>query len=127
MANEGSKQFPLPAPLRDIADVTDYDTAMQIALKRRGTRLYIPQSAEGSILVELVGIDAARKIVNELANSVIDVPMVKKHLAFWLRGQAGQTLPKIANTLGISPRTLQYLYSDSMPSRTQPDLFDEAS
>lgn len=127
MTSEGSNQFPLPAPLRDIADVTDYDTAMTIALKRRGTRLYIPQSAEGSVLEDLVGIDAARKIVDELSNSVIDVPMVKKLLAFWLREQNGWSLPKIANALGTSPRTLQYWYSGQTPSRSQPDLFDEAS
>lgn len=123
-------QLPLPASLRLIADATDRDVALTIAHKRRGTRLYIPKKAEGSVLEELVGIDAARQIVNELANVVFDVPMVSNLLAVWLKEQTDMTLPEIANELGTSPRTLKYLFSGTTPKRKdniQQDLFDDAS
>ncbi len=116
---------PLPHGLKILADASDTETALTIALERRGSRLRIPQKAEGSILEQLVGIDAARIIVNELSDEVIEIPMASKQLALWLRSQDPKlwTIPKISSRLGASPRSIRYWLAGDTPTQ-QIDLFD---
>jgi hypothetical protein len=121
--SQSARLGPLPHGLRQLADAAGIEAALAIALARRGTRLRVPCRAEGSILEGIVGIDAARAIVNDLAEVEIQVPLAKKVLARWLRFEQGWPVPKIAHRLGIAPRTLQYWFSDSTP-RLQHDLFD---
>lgn len=113
----------LPHGLKMIADVSDVEAALTIALKRRGTRMRIPQVAEGSVLEEIVGIDAARKIVDELADEVIEIPIAQKPLALWLHGEKKWKIRVIANRLGISRRALQK-WVNNKPTHQHPDLFD---
>lgn len=105
----------LPHALRLIAEAAGEEAALALALGRRGTRLRIPRQAEGSQLADIVGIDAARAIVESLADEVIEFPLARKALAFRLR-EAGWTVERIANRLGIAPRTLRYWFTDTMPS-----------
>lgn len=118
--------YPLPHGLKMIADVTDAETALTIAMERRGTRMRIPQVADGSVLADIVGIDAARQIVNELADEVIEIPIAQKPLALWLRHDKGWEIRKIANRLGISRRALQK-WVNNKPTQQHPDLFDPAA
>ena len=113
--------LPLPHGLTQIAEASDAETALKIALERGGSRLRIPQKAEGSLLEQIVGIDAARKIVKDLADERIDIPLAKKIVAGWLHDQ-GWSQEKIAVRLKISRRTVQYWQSGQTPSR-QADLF----
>ena len=113
---------PLPHGLTLIAEASDIDAALKIALERGGSRLRIPQKAEGSILEQIVGIDAARKIVKDLADERIDIPLAKRIIAAWLHDQ-GWSQERIAMRLKISRRTVQYWQSDTTPIR-QPDLFN---
>ena len=92
-----------------------------IALERGGSRLRIPQRAEGSLLEELVGLDAARKIVKDLADERIEIPLAKKIVAAWLREQ-GWSQERIATRLKVSRRTVQYWQAGNTPQR-QTDLF----
>ena len=101
---------PLPHGLRLLADAAGIEAAVAIALARRGTRLRIPQKAEGSVLADVAGLDAARRIVAELAEEVIEIPLAKRLLAKWLRDE-GWPVEKIANRLGIARRTLQYWFA----------------
>lgn len=117
---------PLPHGLKMIADVTNEETALTIALERRGTRMRIPQEAEGSVLADIVGIDAARKIVDELAEEVIEIPIAQKPLALWLHNDKGWEIRKITNRLGISRRALQK-WVNNKPTHQHPDLFDPAA
>lgn len=116
---------PLPHGLQVIADATDVDTALTIALERGGSRLQIPQKAEGSVLTEIVGIDAARKIVKDLANERITIPLAKKAVAFWL-SDLGWSQEKIAMRLKLSRRTIQYWLTGTTPTR-QIDMFDDCA
>lgn len=110
-----------PYGLRQIAEASDTEAALKIALERGGSRLRIPQKAEGSILEKIVGIDAARKIVKDLADERIDIPLAKKIVAAWLKSQ-GWSQEQIAIRLKISRRTVQYWQAGNTPSR-QTDLF----
>ncbi len=119
---------PLPHGLKVLADATDTETALTIALERRGSRLRIPLVADGSLIEDLVGIDAARKIVKELADEVIEIPMASKILAQWLRSTDPKqwTIPTLSKRLGASPRSIRYWLKGDTPSR-QPDLFEKSA
>lgn len=115
----------IPHGLQIIAEAAGVEAALTIALKRGGTRLRIPQRAEGSILVDLVGIDAARKTVNVLADERIEIPLAKKAVSAWLRSE-GWSQERRASVLKVARRTIQYWDTDTTPRRT-PDLFRNAS
>jgi len=115
----------LPHGLRLITEAAGEEAALRVALAARGRRLRIPQRAEGSSLEEMAGLPAARLIVAALADEVLEIPLAKKALAFWLRDSRAWSIRKIANRLGVAPRTLDYWFSDTTPSR-QADLFDRA-
>ncbi|HEY9081325.1 helix-turn-helix domain-containing protein [Magnetovibrio sp.] len=116
---------PLPHGLQVIADASDVETALKIALARGGSRLQIPQKAEGSVLAEIVGIDAARKIVKDLANERLTIPLAKKALAFSLAAR-GWSQEKIAVELKVTRRTIQYWLTGNTPTR-QIDMFDDCA
>lgn len=113
----------LPHGLQVIADAAGVDAALKIALKRGGSRLSIPQKAEGSLLAEIVGIDAAQKIVDDLANQRIDIPLAKRNVSDWLRDHHGMSQEKRAMALGAARRTIQLWDKGSTPTLQQ-SLFD---
>ena len=121
---ETENLYQLPHALRRIAESAGLDAAMKVALEMRGRRLRIPRSATGSRLAGIVGIDAARLIVEDLADEEFDIPLFKKPLALWMHDNQ-YTVPAIAHRLGISRRTLNYWFKGNTPSR-QRDLFDQA-
>lgn len=116
-----SERLPLPHGLQLLADAAGVEAALKIALARGGSRLSIPQKAEGSLLEELVGIDAARAIVNDLADVRIEIPLGKRELSRWLKAK-GFSQEERAVKLKSARRTIQYWDADSMPS-LQSDLF----
>jgi hypothetical protein len=110
-----------PHGLQQIADAAGIEAALTLALKCAGRRLRIPQNAEGSDLAGIVGIDAARLIVEHLADERIEIPQAKRILAKWLRGK-GWSQEHVANTLRLARRTVQYWDAGTTPSM-QSDLF----
>lgn len=112
--------IPLPHGLQMIAEVAGVDVALTIALARGGSRLLIPQRAEGSILEELVGIDAARQIAQALASERIEIPQAKRVLSNWLKDQ-GWSQEQRAMQLKVARRSIQYWDGDTTPRL--PDLF----
>jgi hypothetical protein len=112
---------PLPHGLTQIAEAAGTDAALTLTLARGGSRFRIPQRAEGSLLAEIVGLDAAQKIVKDLADERIEIPLAKKIVAAWLYDQ-GWSQERIAMRLKVSRRTVQYWQSGTTPTR-QTDLF----
>lgn len=113
--------LPLPHGLQLLADAAGVEAALKIALERGGSRLRIPQKAEGSILEELVGIDAATAIVDALADERIEIPLAKKILSEWLRDLKWSQEQR-AMALKQSRRTIQYWDTGTTPTR-QGNLF----
>lgn len=113
---------PLPHGLQQIAECAGVEAALKIALAKGGSRLRIPQKAEGSALVALVGIDAAKRIVHGLADQRIEIPLAKRIVFRWLRDQSWSQ-ERAAVALKISRRTAQYWDGDKTPKR-EPGLFD---
>ena len=112
----------LPGTLRQIADSAGDEAALTIAMERGGSRLEIPKKAEGSLLETLVGIDAARAIVNDLAGERFDVPLAKRALNAWLRAK-GWPQSRRAVALKAGARTIKYWDADAMQSIRQGNLF----
>lgn len=119
---------PLPHGLRVLADAAGVEAALEIALKRGGSRLSIPSKAEGSVLEELVGIDAARKIVNHLSGERIEIPSAVKLLNNWLRDEHGWSQERRATKLRRARRTIQgWDKAAAEADSPQQDLFDPAA
>jgi len=117
----------VPSSLNQLIDAAGVDAALTLVAARRGTRFWIPKKAEGSELAKIVGIDDARKIVEELANERIEIPVAKRILNRWLR-ERGASQEARANKIGVSRRTVQNwdAAEGARVSGPQPDLFDAA-
>jgi hypothetical protein len=115
----------LPHTLNLIADAAGIDAAIELALRHGGSRLRIPQRAEGSQLEKIVGLDAARAIVAEMADDRIEIPAARRALAVWLRENRGWSQERIAKELHASRRSVQNWLSEKEPDR-QFDMFDKA-
>lgn len=64
----------LPEVLQRIADCAGLGVALTLAKARGGVRITIPKKVAGSALAEIVGLDAAEKIVKELGHGQCLVP-----------------------------------------------------
>lgn len=115
----------LPHGLQVIADATSIEVALELAMERGGSRMTIPQNPGGTILENIVGIDAARKIVNQLAGERIEIPTSKRLLSDWLRAQ-GWSQERRAMKLKTARRTIQGWDKGTTPTR-QIDLFDKSA
>ncbi len=115
----------LPHGLQIIAEAAGIEAALELCMARGGGRLTVPKKAEGSILEGLVGIDATRKIVNDLAGERIEIPTSRRLLSDWLRDQ-GWSQEKRAIKLKATRRTIQRWDSGTTPS-LQIDLFNKSA
>ncbi len=115
----------LPHGLQVIAEAAGVEVALRLCDLRGGSRLTIPEKAEGSIIENLVGIDAARKIVDELAGERIEIPTGRRLLSNWLREQ-GWSQERRAMHLKASRRSVQNWDADNAPP-LQTDLFDKSA
>lgn len=73
----------LPGLLGQIAEVAGESAATRIALHAGGTRMTF-SARPGSVLVRIVGLEAARKIAEEFGREEFTIPMAH------LRGQKGR-------------------------------------
>ena len=103
--------YSLPGTLTMVAEAAGLDAALTLALARGGSRFAIPKRAEGSLLADLVGIEAAGRIVEDLAGERLEIPLVRRILAHWLRSQ-GWSQERVAYTLKVSRRNMQHWDAD---------------
>lgn len=117
----------LPHGLGLIAEAASVKAALKIALARGGSRLEIPQKAEGSLLASIVGLDAARKITEELKGERFEIPLAKRILSTWLQRDHQWSQERRAMALKVSRRTIQYWDAGGAPNNRQSDLFNPAA
>lgn len=110
-------ESPVPELLREIAKVTDAETALAVARAKGGQRAYIgPNPGEDHWLSRAVGLPAARKIATALCPAYggleFEIPTASQRRTFIAdcverQTLAGQSKNKIAAALGIHHRTVQ--------------------
>ena len=115
----------LPHGLRIIADAAGVEKALEVAMNHGGRRIRIPQKADGSDLVGMVGIDAARKIVNDFADERVLIPSSARLLNAWLR-ENGWSQERRAARLHRGRSTIQSWDKQDRDNADQMDLFNEA-
>jgi hypothetical protein len=118
----GDPAFRIPGTLQTISDAAGVEAALKLALECGGTRQRIPLVAEGSKLAEYVGIDAARRIVEALADERLTIPHARKPMAIWLRSQ-GWSQERVARELKVERRTVQLWEKRAALNPPQADLF----
>ena len=114
---------PIPAGFRVLADAAGEDAAITICLAYGGTRLYVPYSAVGTKLEDLIGLEAARKIVDVAAGNALEIPLSARVLSNAL-AQRGWSQERRARVLCRARRTIQRWDNDTVPSFPLVDLID---
>ena len=119
-----NRPHPISAGFRMLADAAGEEAAVALCLARGGSRMTIPLRAEGSVLAGIVGIDAATKIVDAQGGREITIPLEKRRIGLALL-DAGWSEERVAVTLKVARRTVQYWVSRSGPAfpSSQIDLF----
>ena len=126
-----TSRYQVPAVLRQIAEVAGKEVALTLALKRGGDRIRVPQRAEGSRLAEWVGLDGAEKIVEALAEVILEIPLANRPLANWML-EENYSKREIARMLRVSYSSVKtYTRPTEAPGRDdrrddpddQPGLF----
>jgi len=64
----------LPYTLSVIAKAAGLPAALALAKERGGSEIYIPKKAHGTILGDIVGVEAAEKIIKELGVGLLLIP-----------------------------------------------------
>lgn len=103
----------LPPSLMEIADIAGMAAALKIGTVYAGRRLYVPRRIGPThSLVELIGMDAARKLVQHFDGATILIPPAlagqarrRREAIQQMSGEASQT--EIAHALGIARSTVQ--------------------
>ncbi|GAB4366886.1 MAG: hypothetical protein Kow00114_25150 [Kiloniellaceae bacterium] len=96
----------LPYTVRLLIEAAGEDAALIIVRERGGSRVQIPNRAEGSMLEKLVGLDAARAITDALAGERLEIPHAKRYVNARLKLR-GLSQEKRAAALRVSRRTIQ--------------------
>jgi hypothetical protein len=101
--------------IRAIAEATDHDTAMKVALEWGGRRVRIPTNVTPyCALARLVGPEKAAAIVANLGGEVINIAHEKTNLVHWLR-ERGLSQQDIAHELKMGLRSVQHVLNGTMP------------
>lgn len=119
--------------LNEIADVAGERAALLLGREKACHRIFIPKNLkEGHWLVELVGQEAAMKLVKRYADSYLDIPpalsgqMRRRRRAITEMTLDGWSIARITRTLGVSRSTVtDQRRKIGRPSLKQPDLFSE--
>lgn len=103
----------LPPSLMEIAEIAGMAAALKIGTTYAGKRLYVPRRiGPRHALVALVGLDAARRLVQHFDGETILIPPAlagearrRREAIHRMTGEASQT--EIAHALGIARSTVQ--------------------
>lgn len=120
----------LPGVLRDVAEATDLTTALTLADKLGGSRVFVPREPRpGSKLVEAVGMEAARSIAELYPTENVDIPLGplashgRRHREIMRLVEQGISNQEIARRLHCHNRTVRRAKQRSAGPSSQFDLF----
>jgi len=119
----------LPPILAQVADVAGLPAAMALAKARGGREVTIPANAPGTVLAEIVGVEAAEKIIKSFGYGDIAIPFGPfggaraRRIAIVSTVESGATVSQAAVKADVSTRTVKRVKA-KMRKANQPDLFD---
>ncbi|MEM7270151.1 MAG: hypothetical protein AAF401_12995 [Pseudomonadota bacterium] len=106
-----TKRPDLPGVLSEIAAEIGEDVAIKLARARGGRELMVPKSAEGTVLADIVGIEAAAAIIKLLGHGRFVVPagaysgQGARRAAAEQMLREGASLAEVAQTCGVDKST----------------------
>ncbi|MCW5708690.1 hypothetical protein [Shinella sp.] len=120
--------------LNEIADVAGERAALLLGREKACQRIFVPKNLKpGHWLCELVGEDAALKLVKRYADSYLDIPpalggqMRRRRRAITEMTMQGWSIARITRTLGVARSTVtDQRRKIGRPTPKQPDLFSES-
>ena len=110
----------LPGALAEIADHAGREAALEVAYYHGGQTWRVPRcidSPGGQALVDLIGRDPARALVEGCGGHVLDVPLARRAVTAWLADQ-GLGAAAIAARLRITRSTARRYIRGRSSART---------
>src|SRR3546814_8388400 len=101
-----SKSDFIPHVVRLLIEAAGENVALTIVQQLGGSRLRIPKRAEGTRLEKLVGTDAARALVDSLADERLEIPLANRFVNARLQDR-GMNQEARAATLRVSRASIQ--------------------
>ncbi len=101
------------------------EAAFDLAEQRGGTRIYIADGAQGQVIANIVGLDAARKLADHYGRGEFRVPLARRWRILCCRA-AGLSYQATALRCGTTENVVWRTLNEAGGTR-QPDLFDRAS
>lgn len=116
----------LPPLLTEVAEVSDRSTALHIALKAGGQKVYVPRmdGIPGSALARLVGEPAAIALARIRPTENLPIPVTIRPLIHHLRHDRGMSTNAIARELRVSTSTVKRALREMADAGRQLALFD---
>jgi hypothetical protein len=120
----------LPGVAGEIEETIGLDLTVKLLKARGGTVLKVPKKAKGTVLADLIGLDAASLLIEKFGIRNLDLPcghmrgrdaerLEKKRRAFAMLGD-GKSLREVALACDISVRTATE-YRSQLKHRGPPD------
>lgn len=118
--------YPLPPLLTEVAEISDRATALHLALKAGGQKVYVPKpdSVAGSSLARLVGEPAAMALARLRPTENLPIPVATRPLIHHLRHDCGMSVNDIARELRVSTSTVKRALREMADAGRQLALFD---
>ena len=113
-----------PGILGDLVRRNHLVAAERLARAWGGTKRSIPCAAEGTVLAELIGLEAARVVVEVAGNRSIDIPLIHRyHKSAILLTYANTRTRETAQALGCTERHVRKVRQAVRPDPDQGTLF----
>ena len=111
--------------IEPIVAVIGAEAAFMLVEKRGGTRIYIADGAEGQVIANIVGLDAARKLSDHYGRGEFRVPLARRWRILCCRA-AGLSYQATALRCGTTENVVWRTLNEAGGTR-QLDLFNKAS
>ena len=115
----------LPQLLRDIAELTSVQVALELAERLGGTRLYFPiDPAPDNLLARAVGLDTARVLARHYGNLHLDIPRFASGRKLAI-ARADGTAPDVARRFGVTERWVRKVRNEAPADPRQLSLLPD--
>lgn len=120
----------LPPPTEDVAHLVELigeEAALRLLEARGGVRVYVSDPAEGRVLAEIVGLDAAAAMRAKYGSTRVKLPVGRQWRVLCYKAM-GLSRPSIALRVGCSETTVDDIVKrHGRPASTQLDLFAQSA
>jgi hypothetical protein len=97
--------------LNELVEIMGVDAVVALVKARGGVRAHVPtpQRVNQSILLDIVGVEALRKLAARCGGTALDIPLCRSWLARLMLHEGGHSHAQIARAVGFTEHTVRNL------------------